>query len=173
MSSLKREKAGVYVTHDGRYEVSRGVAYTDCYEPHPVRLSRGTREVARYGSDEDRRRIQFHLLPWEGQAAAKSNEPGYQCPGQQEHAYTSWGVWDRKKDDYVSDESRHFDTKKAAVAWLHKHQEEEAACRRANAIQNTCRRCGGRGEFFATDGSRDAGMSRCGTCKGTGKVPPL
>jgi hypothetical protein len=135
--SLKRESAGVYVTHDGRYEVSKGQAFTDCYEPHPIRLSEDVRYAARYGTEEEKRAVGLHLLPFEARNAASAGERGYQCPGDQEHTYVSWGVWDREKDDYVADDSRHFDTKKAAVAWLYKHQERETAKRVAERTAPT------------------------------------
>lgn len=33
--NLKRKQAGLYVTEDGRYEVSLGVIYEMCDNPHP------------------------------------------------------------------------------------------------------------------------------------------
>lgn len=115
---LVKESSGVYVTEDGRYEVSTGVSYTYCENPHPVQISREVRRQIREETVSGQHRA---TIPWEIEDAVLSGKRGYQCPGDVEHAVVSWGVWDRQKDDYVSDASSHFDTKREAVSWLEGH----------------------------------------------------
>ena len=114
---LKKQEAGTYVTEDGRYEVSKGIAYTYCDGPHPIRLSRAFRDAVRYGTDEEKRREQVHLYPAEAVWAVQNGKTAYYCEGGEEHPYDSWGVTDLTTDDYV-DGGEDFRTKKEAIGWL-------------------------------------------------------
>jgi len=115
---LKRKEAGVYVTEDGRFEVSKGHAYSECDNPHPVQISREVRNEIRTAAS--------YPLHWEAVRrkygadvcrAVLDGKRGYMCYGGEEHWRVSWGVTDLAKDDYV-DGGEDFDTKADAVAFL-------------------------------------------------------
>lgn len=88
------EGDGRWVSEDGRWSIERDDGnVTECQGPHPVRLTRdmidsARREPTRLGSDA--------ILSLAGRDAR-----GYLCPGMQEHTYTTWGVWDVERDDYL------------------------------------------------------------------------
>jgi hypothetical protein len=111
---LRREDTGVYVTEDGRYEVSKSWASTDCYDAHPVQIGREVRVLARDGGDQPEN---VNNDAW---FAARMGKKGYRCEGGAEHWYVSWGVWNRPADDYVAG-GEHFDTKADAVKFLERH----------------------------------------------------
>ena len=121
---LRRVTAGEYVTQDGKYLVTQGFAYTECDEPHPVRLGKDRRQGIR--EDLARYTRNYVVIRWGGDAVAavENCRPGYFCPGGVEHAYVSWGVWDIEKNDYVSPGAIHFDKKSEAAEFLKDYLEK-------------------------------------------------
>lgn len=119
---LKRKEAGCYVTDDGRYEVSKGHCYTECDNPHPVRIGREVRQEIRHASYGTSPLTAgwssvMHKYGAEVCNAVLRGERGYYCEGGEEHWRVSWGVWDLAKDDYVPG-GEDFDNMKDAVAFL-------------------------------------------------------
>lgn len=119
---MRREESGVYVTEDGRFEVSKGHAYTECDNPHPVQIAHATREKIRdmihspgQGVSLARRDFGNEFVD-----AVLDGKRGYFCEGGEEHWRVSWGVWDREKDDYVPG-GEDFDSKGDAVTFLERH----------------------------------------------------
>jgi hypothetical protein len=83
-----------WVTDDGRYEIRKDEDNTTfCDEPHPVRLSR--ERLALYQARPHLQGAQEALQ------ADLEGKRGYRCPGNYEHNYVTWGVWDLTRDDYV------------------------------------------------------------------------
>lgn len=119
---LKRKEAGVYVTEDGRYEISKGHCYTECEGPHPVRVGREARQEIRrasYGSSPISPGWASVVRKYGPQAcnAVLEGGRGYFCEGGEEHWRVSWGAWDLATDDYVSG-GEDFETMTHAIAFL-------------------------------------------------------
>lgn len=123
---LKCEQAGLYVTHDGRYEITLGHTYDYCEADHPVRLGKVLRRkiieaAAKNGWDKVRYQEGMRGVAESAFWAARTGAKGYTCYAGTEHAKDSWGVWDRQKDDYVDDGGIHFDTMTEAREYLEDH----------------------------------------------------
>jgi hypothetical protein len=122
---LRREESGVYVTPDGRYEVSRSWAEGWCDDPHPVQIPKATRlDLRERIRNGEAKPADVDQEVWQ---AVLDGKKGYHCEGGMEHAYISWGVWNRQREDYVTNPSgqdgNDFRTKKEAVAFLADHLE--------------------------------------------------
>lgn len=79
---LVRQPNGVYLTEDGRYEVTSDDGYmTTCDNPHPVRG----------------RKL--------GYGGVLSSHQGYYCEGNADHYYTRWHIWDWELDEYAFGDS--------------------------------------------------------------------
>lgn len=50
-------------------------------------------------------------------------QPSWEDDGT-DSSYASWGVWDSAKDDWASEDAKHFDDRHAAIAWLKGHINE-------------------------------------------------
>lgn len=121
---LVKKEAGVYRTEDGRYEVEKGHAFTDCVEPHPVRISADLRQQAREATGSIWEKPK--AVPQDAWDAARRGKRGYLCQGGEEHAYVSWSVADRQTDQVLGG-GEHFDTKTEAVGFLERHLAREGA----------------------------------------------
>lgn len=99
---LVRQPNGVYLTEDGRYEVTSDDGYlTTCDNPHPVRGKKG----------------------W----GAQPNRQGYYCEGGADHYYTCWHIWDLELDDYAfGDSPGAYETFKEAAEALTRELAREA-----------------------------------------------
>lgn len=106
---LVRQPNGVYLTEDGRYEVTSDDGYmTTCDNPHPVRG----------------RKL--------GYGGVLSSRQGYYCEGGETHYYTRWHIWDLKLDDYAfGDSPGEYETFKEAAEALTRELAREAAGRAA------------------------------------------
>jgi hypothetical protein len=86
---LVREQSGEYLTEDGRYRVFSDDEYiTYCEGPHVVRLPFGK-----------------WTTEWDYDKGCLREVKGYQCPGNEEHHYTRWNIWDYEADNYAFGES--------------------------------------------------------------------
>lgn len=123
MTTLHKESSGVYVTEDGRYEISKGTGYGWCDDPHPVPIPKEVRfdlrERIRAGESKP---ADVDQQVWQ---AVLDGKKGWYCEGGEEHPYDSWGAWDRQGDDYI-DGGEDFRTKKEAVAFLDRHLDNAA-----------------------------------------------
>jgi len=102
-------------TVPGPYVIQRDdEAVTMCEEPHPVRFSMKRRPEHEYGE------------PWERRWAVDRwpDARGYRCPGDQDHFYTVWTVYNGADED------------EANVGTFDEYREAVAACDDANREAN-------------------------------------
>ena len=84
---------GFWVSEDGRWEVKYDDDFTtECDRAHPVRL---TTELRTLVSERP------WLWPVEAVEAVRARKAGYLCPGEQEHPYGRWHIWDHARRDYL------------------------------------------------------------------------